>query len=333
MTQKIRKPSHCDSARNACERPSLIENNNLNLTGRVRGPAAFPAAALLIAGSALAADLPTRKAPPPMLAPAFSWAGSYVGVNLGYGFGQNDPMLSAAVYTTSLGKFGPTGNSLQFPLAGGSENISGILGGIQAGHNFQISPMFVLGLEADFQGTGISGSTSVAGAVAGLPAGPLFNSILSVGHSQRVNWFGTGRVRAGFALPSAPNFLIYATGGLAFGNVSHTLSATQIFNVGVLGLSTSTSSTRLGFTVGGGFEYVPMTMQRWSFKLEYLYTDLGRSSLAAGPMTTRIAPFIDAANVITTIATARPTTRFRTVRMGVNYRFGSVASAPVVAKY
>ena len=48
--------------------------------------------AIALAGSAFAADLPSR-APPPVYvppAPIFTWTGFYVGGQIGYGWGQNN---------------------------------------------------------------------------------------------------------------------------------------------------------------------------------------------------------------------------------------------------
>jgi outer membrane immunogenic protein len=83
-------------------------------------------AALLatVATSAFAADLPTRKGPPPApvyVPPPFTWTGFYVGVNGGYGFGS--------------------GGNATFG------NPSGGLVGGTAGYNYQIG-QFVTGVEA-----------------------------------------------------------------------------------------------------------------------------------------------------------------------------------------
>src|SRR5690349_262602 len=89
-------------------------------------------AAALMAGAAVAADLPRGPTPyysTPYVAPAvYSWAGWYAGVNLGYEWARVD------------GSPGPA-------------HLRGVMGGLQGGYNWQYG-QFVLGGETDLQLTG-----------------------------------------------------------------------------------------------------------------------------------------------------------------------------------
>jgi outer membrane immunogenic protein len=130
----------------------------------------FLLAALLagVATSALAADLPTRKAPPaptPAYAPpTFTWTGFYVGANGGYGVGD---------LTNS--RFGaPSG---------------GLVGGT-AGYNYQIG-QFVAGVEGDLDWADMTKSgTNAIGA-----------------YKSDVSTLATARARAGFAVDRALLFV------------------------------------------------------------------------------------------------------------------------------
>lgn len=86
--------------------------------------------------------------------------------------------------------------------------------------------------------------------------------------------FGTVRRRAGALV--TPNTLLYATGGWAYG---HTTTSASAALLGV-GAATSIGSNQNGWAVGGGLEYA---FNSWlSFKTEYLYVDLGTSTLVSG---------------------------------------------------
>src|SRR3954467_7645107 len=91
-----------------------------------------------------AADLRVQRAAPAPVtttyAPAFSWTGFYLGVNLGYGWGK-----ASGTTTVAGNTFGANG---VFP---GSSNLDGINGGGQAGYNWQTGPV-VFGIEGDYQG-------------------------------------------------------------------------------------------------------------------------------------------------------------------------------------
>ncbi|MGA2493768.1 MAG: outer membrane protein [Roseiarcus sp.] len=116
-----------------------------------------------VASSAMAADLPTRKAPPApaqyYAPPAFSWTGFYVGVNGGWGGGTGGGDLGS-----------PTG---------------GLVGGT-VGYNYQIG-QFVAGLEGDWDWADINKSGAIG----------------STSYSNKIDQLVTARVRAGYAIDRA----------------------------------------------------------------------------------------------------------------------------------
>jgi outer membrane immunogenic protein len=120
-------------------------------------------AALLILAStwaAAAADMAV-KAPPPLpaaTAPSPAWTGFYAGLNLGYGFGD-DPTTESTVSAAGFPIIG-AGTPLYKSPADFNIHPEGIIGGGQIGYNFQVAPTWIGGIEADFQGTGMTDNLS-----------------------------------------------------------------------------------------------------------------------------------------------------------------------------
>jgi outer membrane immunogenic protein len=298
--------------------------------------AKFPVAAgialALVAGSALAADLPSRKGPPPVYVPpppAFSWTGLYGGVNIGYGFGNGDLMQGGQIAAQNIaGPFfdGPIG------LWNVPVNLNGVLGGGQIGYNYQFNPWLVLGFEADIQAADLRARQNIASAYLspfwGVPSSGFATA------NQYVDWFGTARGRVGFTFPSYPNLLIFGTGGLAYGSVEYAHVYTRIDNVppawGSQAAATH-SDTRVGWTAGGGVEWTPLAFPAWSLKVEYLYTDLG----TVGQTGLGAASFgLGAPASLLNVSTNTVAFRWHTVRAGLNWHFNPFgAPAPVLAKY
>lgn len=277
-------------------------------------------AATIISGSAFAADLPSRKVAPVMApVPVFTWTGFYVGVNLGYSFGgsNNGNGFGVVLPPATAQHIGP--------LAGGNGSGKGINGGLQAGYNWQMGSL-VAGLETDIQLAGIRGNGNPAGAM-GIGNNGAAQFVAATSNS-RIDWFGTLRGRLGFTV--APTFLLYATGGLAYGGVKNSVTPVFVNTTGgsLLGITTSTNSTKLGWTAGAGAEYA--FSQNWSAKLEYLYTDLGSSNTNLTNAGAAIGAYFGCCTAYS--GQLSNSNRFHTVRAGLNYRFGGYA-APVVAKY
>ncbi len=256
-------------------------------------------AAFLATGAAQAADLPSRKAPPPAMVPpppVMTWNGFYAGLNLGGGWQASN---SSNSWNNGVYAFGTPGGLTPWGYLWNNNNgggSGGVVGGGQIGYNFQFSPWLVIGAETDFQGTSIgSGGNSNWGLGGG-------NTSLA-----RINWFGTVRGRLGVTFPGWSSLLLYGTGGFAYGEVQRNFWWNQ------------NSTVQTGWTAGGGAEW--LFWQNWSIKGEYLYTDISGNN-----QNYAFNPGIGLNNV-------NNHTRFHTVRAGVNYHFNFGGAAPVLASY
>lgn len=195
----------------------------------------------------------------------FTWRGLYVGINGGYAWGDSDPIIvTGGVASGALSGIDPDG---------------WILGGT-VGYNAQFG-RFVLGVEGDFNGGDVSGSSF--GFLSGIPATA----------SSDLNWLSTLRARAGITYD---RMLFYVTGGVAWADVDYDLVAAN-------GATFSGSDTAVGYALGGGLEWALDT--NWTAKAEYLYIDLEDTRIGNA-----VIP-----------ASASFDNALHTIRFGLNYKF------------
>ena len=263
----------------------------------------------LTAGSAFAADLPSRKGPPVYVppAPVLSWNGLYGGVNIGYGFGASGGSISGGDTASAIGWSYPT------------PSVDGVLGGAQIGYNYQFNNSFLVGLEADIQGADLGGGVYSGGFATGVGRGAVTGSLAV---RERLEWFGTVRARLGYLV--TPTLLLYGTGGFAYGEGSTRVSYADTNGFSAQG---SDSGSRTGYTAGGGVEW--LFLPNWSAKVEYLYVDLSSDRRIVGPEFSAGGAGLFG----NAIAQGGSNVRFHTVRAGLNWHFNPFAPAPIVAKY
>jgi outer membrane immunogenic protein len=200
------------------------------------------ALAAMIAGPAMAADMPL-KAPPPVVT-YYDWSGYYIGFSIG---GMWSTVDRTFPNPAGLGGFGPG------PAGNFSTNRSDAVYDIHVGTQWQWN-QWVLGVEAAYTGcfrecTSLSGVLPVA--AAGAP--PLFTPN-TIGQHKITNLFTAGP-RLGYAWD---RLLVYGTGGIA----EAALKGTYCLTTGPGGspqcnLSIQNGqSTNWGWYAGGGFEYM-----------------------------------------------------------------------------
>ena len=284
--------------------------------------AAFAASAIVCIDRASAADLPVKA--PAAIAPTFSWTGFYQGLNGGYGWENNNDVSLTGDVSNGAGNFIVSnlitgvqtfGVPVQAFKAG--FNQSGGNAGGQAGYNWQFDRRWLIGVEADIQYSDIKGGVSFGHPALGIATfnGNAFNTL---------QWYGTARARIGF-IP-IERLLVYATGGLAYGETRANASMSNVSASGIsfggaspttiscpgltICMAGSDSKISVGWTAGFGEEYA--VLPNLTLKAEYLHVDLGNQSFLLAP-------------TVVPIGTASITAQFKNaydiVRAGFNYKF------------
>jgi len=230
------------------------------------GGVAFAAGTVAGVYWAQAADLPPAPAPAAVAPiayapPVYNWSGFYVGGHLGGGF---------------------AGSSWSDPFNGGNNSFSkdGFIGGGQIGANVQFN-WLVLGIEGDFDWTGLKGSG----------ADSRGNAI-----NTETEWTSTATGRIGAAFD---RLLVYGKGGVAF---AHDLSSLS----DIAGGTASATLTRIGWTAGAGLEYA--LDKNWAARVEYDYLGFGSEALN---LPTPTFPAY----------TSNATLNVQEIKVGIDYRF------------
>lgn len=185
------------------------------------------------------------------------------------------------------------------------DNDKGFTGGGVAGYNWQCNG-WLLGAETDINYFNADMTTGITC--------PTCGGSLTFG--SEINWYGTVRGRVG--LVGNENFLVFAMGGLAYGGVDHSINSNAFNGVTFSGTQ---SDTAVGWTAGGGIEY--LLNDNWAFRADASYIDFGSTDDTftangggcAGTCTARVG-YDDS---------------FWVARVGLTYLFGAPAAAPAPA--
>ena len=209
--------------------------------------------ALAFAAPASSADMRMpMKAPPPVMAPIFTWTGFYIGGNIGGAWTSNRIWED------------------RFGAEWGRSSDARFIGGGQIGYNWQFN-QFVLGIEGDIDGIVNQNRNSVVFV-------PTVGNVAVSGNGG-ANWVSTIAARFGFAADRA---LFYGKAGYGWVNGSGNATLTNVATGA--SLSIGGDGTRSGWLLGGGIEYA--ITNNWSVKGEFDYLATGNDRTFVVPVGT-----------------------------------------------
>ena len=176
-----------------------------------------------------------------------TWTGFYAGGNFGYGWGRDSSSVNASNGGQSASSF----------------TMKGASAGAQIGMNMQLYGSWMTGIESDFQKSwqkfdGPNGNLSNLNAAIGFAA--------PTNERVSIEWFGTTRGRVGYA---AGAFLVYGTGGVAYGQIKTTGGINGFTQI-------NDTPVKFGWVAGGGVE--AMIGRNFSIRGEYLHMDFGATT-------------------------------------------------------
>jgi len=201
---------------------------------------------------------------------------------------------------------GATAHAQFLPLTAAASNSASAtswVAGIRAGNNWQNGSL-LFGLETDAQVTTLNSkfNTTLIGNITPPPTAMT---------NGEVEWYGTARARLGWA--PGP-WLLYGTGGLAYGTVDLNSTVTGLFGT-VSGAQISES--RIGWVAGGGIEF--LARPNVIISAAYQYVDLGTVSFST--MSTPLAPgFFTQAGA--------DHAHFQVATIGISWLFSPTAKGP-----
>ena len=243
------------------------------------------AAGVGLAGAASAADLGTapiyRKAPPVQV---FTWTGGYIGGYVGGAFAANDTVTGVPVDGAGLPIFAGPAASYKYN--------SSVIGGYTSGYNYQFAPNWVIGYEGETGYIGVKGASAYAG------------SPTSIATTRAEGLYSVWAARFGYAFDRS---LLYVKGGAALVNFETGVSDGSAPGVH---LDTMHSKYRLGYAIGGGWEYA--FDNKWSVKAEYLYLGFDNNITNTGNL---------GGNAGTQVWTTTSLPGIHTAKVGLNYKF------------
>ena len=230
----------------------------------------------LTASTAFAADLPL-KTKAPMAPVKFTWTGCYIGGHLG-------GLVSEDRTTNDLG-------------VSRDYDATGFVCGGQIGCDYQFTSNWVIGAEGRAAWSSLR--TSHPGSVRNRLTG-------AVRPSQFIttnDFLASATARLGYVY--GERWLVYARGGAAWTRERN--EDPFVLPAGIA-VDPSTTSTRTGWTVGGGVEWA--FAPHWSANVEYNYYDFGSHGITM----TNAVPVVN-------ITGFEVRDRMHAATLGVNYRF------------
>lgn len=190
--------------------------------------------------------------------PEHVWTGSYIGGHFGWGSVRD-------VASTQVG-----GGLL---AAGSVSSLTSdqIIGGVQMGYNFELTPSVLLGFEGEF--TSLSRGTALTLTTNAPP--------MVLTYSANPDWVATAAMRFGYPANAA---LIYLKAGAAWLDTNY-----ASFTTPASGVPFNDSSIRSGYVLGGGIEYA--ISRPWAVKAEYAFLNFENKGYNGTEVVTNMKQF------------------------------------------